>query len=58
MGQAEFQALVAESAERVAAEGPWWVRESAVVDAGPQGVCWEFQAGEDPIRLSFNILVF
>jgi hypothetical protein len=26
--------------------------------AGPDGVCWEHQAGELPIRLSFTIKVF
>lgn len=26
--------------------------------AGPQGVCWEYQDGELPIRLSFSIKVF
>ena len=25
---------------------------------GPQGVCWEHQAGELPIRLSFTVKVF
>lgn len=25
---------------------------------GPDGVCWEYQAGELPIRLSFTIYVF
>lgn len=28
------------------------------LEAGPQGVCWEYQAGEAPIRLSFTIKVF
>lgn len=26
--------------------------------AGPDAVCWEYQAGEQPIRLSFSIKVF
>ena len=26
--------------------------------AGPDGVCWEHQAGAAPIRLSFTIKVF
>ncbi len=25
---------------------------------GPDAVCWEYQAGELPIRLSFSIKVF
>lgn len=27
-------------------------------EAGPDGVCWEYQAGQLPIRLSFTIKVF
>lgn len=28
------------------------------VGAGPDGICWEHQAGETPIRLSHTILCF
>lgn len=29
-----------------------------VADSGPSGVCWEYQANELPIRLSYSIKVF
>jgi hypothetical protein len=32
--------------------------ETEQASPGPDGVCWEYQAGELPIRLSFTIKVF
>lgn len=34
------------------------VKPDDYVSPGPAGVCWEYQAGELPIRLSFTIKVF
>lgn len=33
-------------------------QEAAEARPGPGAVCWEFQAGELPIRLSFSVKVF